>query len=212
VEHSAPALVTAASALGVQLIPAQAEQLLAQLELLERWNRTHNLVGPGSPAEWLERHTLDSLAAARFLPPGKGFDVGSGAGFPGVPLAIARPDCQLALVEPRDKRAAFLSNTVAALSLRNATVVREHLEASDEPGDAQFAVSRATLPLPVWLKLAATLLAPRGLAIAFLGLESWRPDRIQAAAAEAGLVDPQLEPYAIGSQPTRALALFRHPG
>ncbi len=210
-EHSAPALAAAASGLGVRLAPAQIDQLLKHVELLERWNRTHNLVGPGSTELWLERHTLDSLAAAPFLPPGRGFDVGSGAGFPGIPLAVARPDCPRTLVEPREKRAAFLVNVLAALGLGNATVVHEHLEPPAPPGHAQFAVSRATLPLPAWLALAASLLAPRGLAVAFLGIESWEIGRLEAAAKESSLVEARLERYQIGAQPSRTLALLRSP-
>lgn len=210
-EHSSPALVAAAAALGVQLDAGQAERLLAHLELLDWWNRIHNLVGPGSRMEWLERHTLDSLAAAPLLPSGRGLDVGSGAGFPGIPLAIARPDCHLTLVEPREKRAAFIVNAVAVLRLQNATVLREHLEPADLPREAGFAVSRATLPLPAWLELARSLLAPGGQAVAFLGMESWEPARIDAEAAKAGLVDAQLHAYEIPGQPRRTLALLRHP-
>ncbi len=210
-EHSASDLVVAAGLLGVPLTDSQAEQLRAQLDLLQRWNRTHNLVGPGSPDEWVERHTLDSLAAARFLPAGAGFDVGSGAGFPGIPIAVARPDCQVTLVEPREKRAAFLSNAVATLGLRNATVVRKRLEPARGLGNARFALSRATLPLPAWLTLAEGLVAPLGLVVAFLGLERWDQDRLDAVATKAGFVDVEVEPYQIGSQPKRTLALFRCP-
>ena len=137
--------------------------------------------------------------------------MGSGAGFPGIPLAVARPDCTITLVEPREKRAAFLSNAVAALGLRNAAVRREHLEASESQGEVQFVVSRATLPLPGWLTLAASLLAPGGLAIAFIGIDPLDRDRLDTEASAAGLVDGRLECYQIGRQPVRTLALFRHP-
>lgn len=214
-EHFAPTLAAAASDLGVQLDAQQLDRLLKHLQLLERWNGTHNLVGPGSPEIWLERHTLDSLAAAPHLPTGQGFDVGSGAGFPGIPLAVARPDCRFTLVEPREKRAAFLANAIAALGLENAEVVREHLEPSPasgqtgQAGQALFAVSRATLPLPAWLELASGLLAPGGIAVGFLGIESWDQSRLEAAAKGSALIDAKLEGYQIGSQPTRTLALFR---
>ena len=211
-EHvHAAALVEGSLRLGVSLEAGQVEQLLAHLDLLQRWNRTHNLVGPGSPEQWLERHTLDSLAAARFLPSGKGIDVGSGAGFPGIPLAVVRPDCQFTLAEPREKRAAFLANAIATLGLRRAMVVREHLEPGASPGDAQFAISRATLPLPEWLPLAASLLAPAGVAVGFLGLESWDPRAVEAEAKRAGLESARLESYQIGAQPVRTLAIFRRP-
>jgi 16S rRNA (guanine527-N7)-methyltransferase len=211
VEHSSTTLLAAATSLGVRLDARQSEQLFAHLDLLERWNRTHNLVGPGSPADWLERHTLDSLTAARFLPAGKGFDVGSGAGFPGIPLAVARPDCRITLVEPREKRAAFLANAVAALGLGNAEVRREHLEASQVPGEAQFAVSRATLPLRGWLTLAASLLAPGGLVVAFIGIDPLDQARLETEASATGLINSHLESYQVGNQPVRALALLRRP-
>lgn len=207
-EHS-EALVEGSAKLGLSLETGQVEKLLAHLDLLGRWNRTHNLVGPGSPGQWIERHTLDSLAAARFLPAGRGIDVGSGAGFPGIPLAIARPDIQLTLAEPREKRAAFLENAIAALGLRQATVVRQPVERGAEQDEAQFAISRATLPLAEWLPLAASLIAPSGVAVAFLGLERWDARRWEALAQKAGLGSARIESYQVGVQPVRALAILR---
>ncbi len=103
-------------------------RLVRYAELLERWSGRHNLVRYGSRRELVERHILDSLAAAPFLAEnGRLLDVGSGAGLPGVPLLAARPAWSGVLLEPRQKRWAFLRLVVRELSL-SARVDRLRLE------------------------------------------------------------------------------------
>ncbi|MHB8416964.1 MAG: 16S rRNA (guanine(527)-N(7))-methyltransferase RsmG [Myxococcales bacterium] len=188
------------------LTAGQAERLLAQITELARWNRRHNLVGPGDPVEWIERHTLDSLAAAPDLPAGAGIDVGTGAGFPGIPLAIARPDCRLLLLEPRQKRAAFLMNLVAALALPNVIVEARSLS-EGEIAELDFAVTRATWPVSRWLGAGAPLLRRGGRVFAFVSAEV-----AEVALAEegrrAGLDLVGLRRYRAGRQPLRALGVF----
>ncbi len=207
-ERSAPALIEAATRLGVKLDVGQAEQLLAHVELLERWSTRHNLVGPGTPEQWLERHTLDSLAAEPFLPSGPVLDIGSGAGFPGLPVAVARPDCRLTLVEPRQKRAAFLRNAVATCGLVNA-VIEERSVGKGERGAFTAAISRATWPLPRLLELAAPLVASGGRVVAFLGADDWSPEKLSAAGAPLSLDSAELHRYVAGGEPERRLAVFR---
>ncbi|HUB05613.1 MAG TPA: 16S rRNA (guanine(527)-N(7))-methyltransferase RsmG [Myxococcales bacterium] len=205
-EPSSAALRQECASLGVALEPGQASRILAHLEELARWNQKHNLVGPGTLADWTERHSLDSLAAARFLPSGSvGIDVGSGAGFPGIPLAIARPDCQFTLVEPRMKRAAFLRSAIAKLDLKNVRV-EGRIQLRSRLFD--FALSRAVWPLGEWLSRAAPLIGDGGRAIAFLGRNPLPDERLAEEGARNGLRLVETVQYKAGKQPAREVAVF----
>ena len=110
---------------------------LAQfLGLLSRWNRVHNLTGTRGPRELVERHLVESLALRRLLAGTRIADVGSGAGFPGVPLAICESARRFTLIESRGKRASFLRHVVAELELTNTTVA--HVRAEDLPAGLPF--------------------------------------------------------------------------
>jgi len=99
---------------------------------LKQWNRTHNLTGYKSD-EIIERYIVDSLYPLSFLPPLKSaLDIGTGAGFPGLILAIAMPQTEWTLVEPLHKRASFLQFIKARLSLENVTVCNDRVENLDE--------------------------------------------------------------------------------
>jgi 16S rRNA (guanine527-N7)-methyltransferase len=99
------------------LSDTQVEQLRHHYELLTRWNRVLNLTSVRSLEEAVERHYCESIFAARYLPEGAASvaDVGSGAGFPGIPMAIVRPDCAFALIESHQRKAAFLKEAVREL-------------------------------------------------------------------------------------------------
>ncbi len=120
-------LARGAAELGVSLAPAQLEQFSRYLAELDTWNRRMNLTGTRDPSEIVTHHVLDSLAGdvvLRDLPDAAEVaDLGSGAGFPGVPLAIARPGLRFTFIEPRQKRAAFLLHVCGVLGLSRVTVV-----------------------------------------------------------------------------------------
>ena len=106
----------------------RADPLDLYLEELRRWGARTNLVG-STHAGALARHVGDSLAAAEHLPSGaRVVDLGSGAGFPGIPLALRRPDLSIDLVEIRERRVNFLRHVVRKLDLRHATVLRQRIE------------------------------------------------------------------------------------
>jgi 16S rRNA (guanine527-N7)-methyltransferase len=110
------------------IAPASAVFLARYLSELDHWRRKVNLTGRLS-AEELVHHATEALVPIDLLPPAASLvDIGSGAGFPGVPLAIARPDVLVTLLEPRGKRAAFLRHLVRALPLPAATVVEARIE------------------------------------------------------------------------------------
>jgi 16S rRNA (guanine527-N7)-methyltransferase len=131
---------------------------------LDRWRRSINLTGALS-AQQLAAHALESALGSSLIAHGERVvDIGSGAGFPGLPLSIVRPDLSVTLVEPRQRRAAFLRHAVRELLLRNATVFQGRIE---EVGGQTFdtATTRAVGQLPrligdaAFLKPSGTLLA-----------------------------------------------------
>jgi 16S rRNA (guanine527-N7)-methyltransferase len=123
--------------------PEQAAELERHLALLERWNKSLNLTRIRDRAEAIERHYNESLLLARHLPSGFGSlriaDIGSGAGFPGLPIAVVRPDCSVTLIESHQRKAVFLRE--ASRGLPNVTVKAIRAEDCKETFD--WTVSRA---------------------------------------------------------------------
>jgi 16S rRNA (guanine527-N7)-methyltransferase len=100
----------------------EAAALAAYLNLLEHWNRVHNLTGVRDRAELVDRHLVESLALEPFVVGARVADIGSGAGLPGIPLAIRLPEISFTLIESRRKRASFLRQVAATLGLANVSV------------------------------------------------------------------------------------------
>jgi 16S rRNA (guanine527-N7)-methyltransferase len=123
------------------ILPAQMARLQSHYELLLHWNRVMNLTGIADPKEIIERHFCESLFLSAHLPPGNlsVVDIGSGAGFPGLPVAVLRPDCRIALIESRQRKAVFLRE--ASRGLPNVRVVASRLEAVSDCFD--WGLSRA---------------------------------------------------------------------
>lgn len=152
--------------------------LLAYLALLIRWNRTYNLTAIRDPGEMVGKHLLDALAMHPFIDGiaiahGRLADLGSGAGLPGIPLAIAKPQLQVTLVESNGKKARFLREAVRTLGLTNAQVAETRAEALHEPGAFDAITARALATLPLILELGGHLLKPDGRLLAMKGA---RPD------------------------------------
>jgi 16S rRNA (guanine527-N7)-methyltransferase len=125
------------------------EKLLDHAREMLRWNRSIRLTAITEPAEVTVKHILDSLLLLRFTPfPGRILDFGSGAGYPGVPLAVVLPGSRFLLLESSGKKCAFLSHTLRKLSLANAEVVQARLETNRRLpiGTFEHIVTRATLP------------------------------------------------------------------
>ena len=153
------------------LDPALAGPLLDYLALLARWNRTYNLTAVRDPAEMVSRHLLDSLAMLPWLGDVERLaDLGTGPGLPGIPLAIARPDLQVTLVESNGKKARFMRQALRELGLPNAEVHASRIEAFDAPGAFDAITARALATLPLILELGGHLLAPGGKLYALKGV------------------------------------------
>ncbi|MES5813777.1 16S rRNA (guanine(527)-N(7))-methyltransferase RsmG [Pseudoxanthomonas sp. Soil82] len=149
---------------------ALAAPLLEYLALLLRWNRTYNLTAIRDPDEMVVRHLLDSLAMQAYVQPGALADLGTGPGLPGIPLAIARADVQVTLVESNGKKARFLREAVRQLRLGNARVAESRAEAVDEPGAYAQITARAMDTLAGILEVGGHLLAPGGRLLAMKGV------------------------------------------
>lgn len=149
---------------------ALAAPLLEYLALLLRWNRTYNLTAIRDPDEMVVRHLLDSLAMQPYVQPGALADLGTGPGLPGIPLAIARADVQVTLVESNGKKARFLREAVRQLKLGNARVAESRAEAVDEPGAYAQITARAMDTLAGILEVGGHLLAPGGRLLAMKGV------------------------------------------
>ncbi len=155
--------------LGVVLAGPAPARLLAYLELMRRWNRTYNLTAIDTPERMLTHHLLDSLAILPYLDADRLLDVGSGAGLPGIPLALARPGLDLTLCEASAKKCAFMRQACIELGLANVEVWQGRVESFRGETGFPRIVSRAFSDLGEFIRLSAHLLAPGGRWLAMKG-------------------------------------------
>lgn len=158
------------AALGLALPDGAEAKLLAYLALLDKWNRVYNLTAVRDPERMVGHHLLDSLAAVPYFNSGAVLDVGSGGGLPGIPLAIARQELQVTLIDSIAKKTAFLLQAKAELGLGNVQVITSRVE--DFRPEAPFDVitSRAFSDLKEFVSLTRHLLKPGGRWLAMKGL------------------------------------------
>ena len=148
------------------------ERLLEYMTLLVKWNRTYNLTAIRDPLAMVSQHLLDSLAVVAHLPLAAGAriaDAGSGAGLPGIPLAIARPDWRLALAEASQKKAAFLRQATIELGLNNVEVHEGRVEAWRPQPLFDVVISRAFAALAEFAAACRHLISPAGTLAAMTG-------------------------------------------
>ena len=154
--------------LGLAPSAAACERLLDYLDLLARWNATFNLTSVRDPDEMVTRHLLDSLAVAKLVRGMSLADLGTGAGLPGIPLAILAPEREHALIDSNGKKTRFLREAVRTLELRNVRVQQTRAEAAR--GQYDCITARAFASLGDMLRLGGHLLAPDGIWLALKGL------------------------------------------
>ena len=162
-------LVQDAASLGVVLAAGDAARLLKLLDELARWNRRYNLTSITEPAEMVTRHVLDSLAVSPDLHGTRIADAGTGAGFPGLPLALANPARQFTLIDSTAKKLSFVSHAVQLLGLTNVTVQHARAEAMKPATPFDTVVTRAFAPLPEMLAKVAPLCGPGSRVLAMKG-------------------------------------------
>lgn len=157
------------AALGLSLPPEAEERLLAYLALLSRWNRVFNLTAVRGTEDMVTRHLLDSLAVVPHLPAGSLIDVGSGAGLPGIPIAIADPARPVTLLDRSHKRIGFLTEAVARLGLGHVNLVCARAEEHQPASPYDVVITRAFASLADAATATRHLLAPGGVAVAMKG-------------------------------------------
>jgi 16S rRNA (guanine527-N7)-methyltransferase len=163
-------LIQGVAALGLALSPAQLEQLCAYLVLLAKWNKVYNLTAVRDEEKMVSHHVLDSLAVLPHLQGTRLLDVGSGGGLPGIPLAIARPDLHVVLIDSNQKKTAFLQQVAIELGLKNLEVVQQRVEEYAAAALFDIVISRAFADLGEFVSLAKHLLAPGGQFAAMKGI------------------------------------------
>jgi 16S rRNA (guanine527-N7)-methyltransferase len=138
------------------------------LSELKKWNKAYNLTGLNKDEDIVIKHFLDSLLYLTAMPAGeiKVADIGSGAGFPGVPIKIIRPEIEMYLVEPTKKKCAFLRHIVRQLRLKKTEVIEKRIEeikvTRELSSPVDIAVSRALFDVKEFIKKASHILKPGG--------------------------------------------------
>ena len=174
------ALASGLAALDITLPDEAQHKLLAFRDLLLKWNKTYNLTALRDPAQAISHHLLDSLAILPHVGTGNLLDVGSGGGLPGIPLAIARPELSVSMVDTVQKKTTFLQQAVIELALKNVTV--HHARVEEMQGQYAQISSRAFAEIDLFISLTRHLLAPNGRWLAMKGV---RPDdEIKALPAD----------------------------
>ncbi len=203
-------LQAGAAELGLPLAPAQFEQLLAYLALIQKWNKVYNLTAVRDPQEMLTLHLLDSLTAVAPLlrhtqgRPAKVLDVGSGGGLPGVVLAICRPELDVSCVDTVGKKAAFIQQVAATLKLPHLHGIHDRVEHLSGPFDVICCRAFAALPdLVSWSRGA---LAEAGVWMAMKGKHPQAEIEGLPADVDAFHVEPLTVP---GLQAERCMVWMR---
>ena len=185
-------LAAGQTALEIALPEAAQLKLLAFRDLLLKWNRTYNLTAMSDPQQAISHHLLDALAILPHVGAGPLLDVGSGGGLPGIPLAIARPDLSVTLVDTVQKKAAFLQQVAIELELKSVAV--HHARVEEMRGQYAQISSRAFAELARFVSLTRHLLAPGG---RWLAMKGTRPDdelKALPAGSEVEAIIPLVVP------------------
>lgn len=155
-------LVCGAAAMGLTLTPPQISALLFYLSLLEHWNRSYNLTAVRDPLEMVPRHLLDSLVILPYLRGDSVLDLGTGAGFPGMPLAICDPIRDYWLLDGSGKKLRFVRQAILELGILRVKVVHARMENYHPGRKFSTIVSRAVTTIAQIHRLSASLLKPSG--------------------------------------------------
>ena len=148
--------------MGLDLGSPVRKKLLIFLELLEKWNRTYNLTAVRDPEQMVPRHLLDSLTVLPYLQGHKILDIGTGAGLPGIPLALARPDLAFTLLDSNAKKTRFATQALHELGLKNVEIVQERVEKFHPEIKFDTLIARAFASIPDMLAASRHLCTPHG--------------------------------------------------
>ncbi len=174
-------LAADAAALGVTVSEHDAARLVTLLDELERWNRTFNLTAIKSREDMVTHHLLDSLSAHRDLQGVTVADVGTGAGFPGLPLAVVNPNRRFTLIDSNGKKVRFVSHAAHLLGLTNVEAVHGRVESLQPSAQFDTVISRAFAALPTMLAQVAPLCGAQTQVLAMKG--RWPRDELESLPA-----------------------------
>jgi len=180
--------------MGLDLPAESTGKLIDFLSMMVKWNRVYNLSAIKEPAQMVNLHLLDSLAVLPYLSGKSCIDVGTGAGLPGIPLAIARPDMRFALLDSNSKKTRFIQQACIELGLKNVSPVHERVETYQPEQKFDTVTARAFTAMPDLLSKTRHLLADGGKLLAMKSKETeaierddFRFDSVQS------LIIPNLE-------------------
>lgn len=157
------------SVLNLPLAESQVDALLKFINLISKWNKAYNLTAVRDPLEMVDLHLLDSLAILPHVKAPFVADVGTGAGLPGIPLAICLPECHFTLVDSNSKKTRFVQQAVLELQLKNVEVVHSRVEQFKPQQLCSTVISRAFANMGDIVNLTGHLLAEDGLLLAMKG-------------------------------------------
>jgi len=156
--------------LGINLDIDTQQKLLAYIVMLKKWNTVYNLTAIRDPQQMVSNHLLDSLAILPYLWAGRWLDVGSGAGLPGIVMAITRPDWQVEMLDSNSKKTSFVQQSIIELGLQNASVHCARVEDWKTKCKFDGIVSRAFTELGNFVSLSQHLIADGGRWAAMKGM------------------------------------------
>ena len=183
-EGESDRLLLATQTLGLSVSPDQIEQLVAYVDLLEKWNRAYNLTAIRDRREMVDRHLIEGLSIAPLLPGDSRVDVGTGAGLPGIPLAIIEPSVHYVLLDSNGKKTRFLSEVKRALALSNIDVETTRVESWRPDRHFDAVVTRAFADLGTTLERVDHLMGPQGMLFAM---------KTESASKEVAEMPPNTE-------------------
>ena len=166
---SAEKIAAGAADLGQDLTAGAAAQLAALLSELQRWGKRINLTAILDPDEMIAAHVLDSLAVRPLLQGPQIIDIGTGAGFPGLPLAIVEPDLEFTLLDSNGKKISFVTHMIAELGLSNVTAAKARAEDYAPGNRFDTVIARALATVPRLVELSAHLVREDGQLLALKG-------------------------------------------
>ena len=183
-EGESERLLLATQTLGLSVSPDQIEQLVAYVDLLEKWNRAYNLTAIRDRREIVDRHLIESLSIAPFLSGDSRVDVGTGAGLPGIPLAIIEPGVHYVLLDSNGKKTRFLSEVKRALALSNIDIETTRVESWRPGRHFDAVVTRAFADLGTTLERVDHLMGSQGMLFAM---------KTESASKEVAEMPPNTE-------------------
>ncbi len=196
--------------LGITLPEKSVVRLLQYLDLIEKWGKVYNLTAVREPEAMLNRHLFDSLAVLPHIAGTRVADVGSGAGLPGIPLALAQPDWHVVLFESNQKKTIFLQQVCIELGLKNVEVVAERVENFSPKEKFNTVISRAFSSLEVYVRLAGHLCKEAGKGGTIVAMKGARFQEETAQIPEQFIIDKVFQVVVPGLNAKRHLVLIKH--